>query len=410
MAFLDALAKAVGDALTGYQAFQYQILPALQERRLAELDRQYRFMMGLVGNDPQRAFQTFGDRYLETVKGLTGLDLPVREVPEVTTEEVTETVPKEEPSPLELQRAGEREQPFVPEVRTTVRQVPTGRTRRELALPQESAGPAIEIPGYGQITLGQLREVFGPAGAAQVFMRALGLEDPIQRARLALEIDRMALDRWYREERLRLERQMTESTVKNRDEALAVRKRLADIEEKRLRAMEDYNKARTALAQGNLQEAARHHRAMEAIARGQLEVARLRAARGREEEEGPDRATVRQILNEVRDAQARVAQLRRFQQELRRNPNAFFQIGNTLVDASNVDGLLAAAEAEAEERRQQLAGYRESTTVYRTRTRGTLTSAQIKALIQQYLARGATREQIRRALEQEGIPPARFGF
>lgn len=169
-----------------------------------------------------------------------------------------------------------------------------------------------------------------------------------------------------------------------------------------------HNQAQEALADGRLDEARRHNRAVEDLTRQardltrqQIDIARRKALEPQADPTdvvnlykfaGEQMLALQSELSFTTDPeaskglQADIDYYRQLEQQLRPQINRIGQGRG-----------LAAAGTGAER-------------TYQTRHSGTLTSSQVQTMIRQALAQGKTRAQVRQALIEEDIDPSRFGF
>lgn len=251
-------------AQEGSEAY-LRTLPVLEERKRQmqaeerrKVDAQWDFMVTLAKGDPQRAFQIFGDKFLQVAKSRSGLEIPTREVP-ITERRVIPgqpatpavTAPRTEEGSL----AGFLTQvvtPAVPAVSERVEEVQTG-TQRELALPGEPEEMMIDVPGLGRMPISQAKDLLGPEGVRNI----LKIFDPIAAARLELDELRVQLEG----SRFNLDRSRFASDQAYKKAQLEMNQRQQD-------ALEAYRQAQVALEAGRLD-----------VARGHLDVARQRLSR-----------------------------------------------------------------------------------------------------------------------------------
>jgi len=244
--------------------------------------------------------------------------------------------------------------------------------------------------------------------------RALGLlpyerEKAAERERRRLSEQRLALDRQRTSFTQALQRaQFAFEQFKwaNPSEYQRQTLRLREIDQ----AIRDaHYRAQEANASGRLDEAKRHNRVVEDLTRQardltrqQIDIARQRLAQGG----GTGGQTAAQTLSLYKFVEEQV-------QDLQEQLNYAF---DPVQRQSIEDDLRYYRGLQRELRTKVTGGLGGSgqaggrTYQLKTRPGETVTSADVQRMIRQALANGKTREEIRAALEADGIPPANFGF
>ena len=444
--FLDALARAVQDAMEGYQRYQTQIRPGLEERSAAAEARKRQ----LAGADLSIARQIYGtdeaiaealgeEAYTNLVKGATGgrvapafRDVPITETVRGRRQAGVRTVRRpmpfedvepaqplrieDRPAPITgtgpgLLRAGlpmprvlEAPEPVAPtqEVEEPVfeefeEEKPTGKIRRELVLPGRVAEPMINIPSLGiRMRLSQARETFGPEG-----MRWLaGIVNPTEATRLELDIKKAEFDQAHKIAQLKWD-QIKHVNPSAYEQAKLQLDALKDASAAADRA------ATRALQTGQLSELKRWHDVQGRLQKEANEIrraaVRARAARAKTSElrftdlKGYYATLVKQI-SDLRDevpSEEIDEQILEKQQEARR-------IQKMLQERTG--GQLVVPPAGQGKHR---GGQR---VVYKTIASGALNAQQIEAAIANMQRRGLTPAQITKELRDDGIPPEDFGY
>jgi hypothetical protein len=407
---------------------------------------QKNIMLQIAGGDPNRAIEIFGDRFLTAVHAATGVELPIEEIP--ITAPVAERrqvgvqlVPRTAPPPDFQPRVRGLDEPILegeppygfeeaPVFGDVTEQRPTGQVRRVI---RGTMQPEMQLPDF-EIQVGgrpirfsqlmQMAQQYGlPAGdLAQVFIRGLGLQDPNQAARLALDVSNKEFDQQYRLARFKWQK-MTEAER-------------SEVERLEREWQREYGLARIAIARGQLAEAKRHNRAIEAL------TLRMREIQERHARVAEGRLAIEQLQAAQPAAAETLAGLRlELTQRYIRDPEALTDAERRILFGAAGEEVLPARDREllrvwrdnidpisGQPRDPQLAeqlrpsvdriinfltrppGRREQVVTYTTREGRVVTSQEVINMIRQALARGATRDQVRRALIRDGIPPERFGF
>lgn len=407
---LDALARALQEGIGGYQRFQTQIRPALQEQDVSRARNSLQFMTTLAGNDPQRAFQMFGDRYLSLAKSVYGVEIPTEEEPifEEGTEEQQITravpIPGEQFPPETRFLPGRGTQPGILGLPTreevTTQIVPFRRqtgAQRRLAIPTTKE-PTITVPGLGKVPLSAAKDLLGQEGVRNL----LQIADPVTLGRLQLDINRLEL------EQARLAWQQYQHVNPS-----AYQEAQTALRELELQSLNAYRNVQIALATGNQEEAKRWHDMQYEI---QKEANAIR--RAAEGEGGADRVGIRQAESAVAAAEAKLQNLLGMLRNARARglvePDELVVGTTTMADLENqVAGArfeLQSRQATLQRMRGTAGGAAPAERTYQTRSSGTLTSSQVQQIIRNMIAQGISRAQIKQALLDNGIPPENFGL